>query len=411
MTTATPSVSSGCSFDDFTATNNDQVRSVQACATAVGDVFISGSNIDQLDLTGVREFYGDLKINGTKATVFNAPDLQLVSGQFTLSRLTLLGNVNLAQLTTVGTLVFDGLPALEQTGLSSGITSAESITISNTGLHSLEGINVFKLKVFDVNNNADIESIDSALQSVTDLLQINYNADKVEVVLDELTLANDVVFEKISSLSTANLTSINGSLSLSKNKFDSFEFKQLEQIGKSLSINDNDELEEFDFPKLKSIGGALNIADNENLKSFSYFDKLETIGGSVNIDGDFDNGTFPELNRVAGGFNLSTTGELSCAEFTKLNSKGDVRGDKFYCRGASSTVSSSSSKSGNSNGESTSSSGSGSGSGSSGSSSSSSGSGSSSSGSSAAGVAGVSSSLVLLVTFVLAFSGVGVAMY
>lgn len=406
MTTATPSVSSGCSFDDFTATENGQVRSVQACATAVGDVFISGSNIDQLDLTGVREFYGDLKINGTKATVFNAPDLQLVSGQFTLSRLTLLGNVNLAQLTTVGTLVFDGLPALEQTGLSSGITSAESITISNTGLHSLDGINVFKLKVFDVNNNADIESIDSALQSVTDLLQINYNADKVEVVLDELELANDVVFEKISSLSTANLTSINGSLSLSKNKFDSFEFKQLKEIGKSLSINDNDELEEFDFPKLKSIGGALNILDNENLKSFSYFDKLETIGGSVNIDGDFDNGTFPELNRVSGGFNLSTTGDLSCSDFTKLNSNGDVKGDKFYCRGASSTVSSSSSKSGNSNGESTSS-----GSGSSGSGSSSSGSGSSSSGNSAAGVAGVSSSLVLLVTFVLAFSGVGVAMY
>lgn len=405
MTTATPSVSSGCSFSDFTATENGQVQSVQACATAVGDVFISGSNIDQIDLTGVREFYGDLKINGTKATVFNAPDLQLVSGELSVSQSTLLGTANLAQLTTVGTLNFDGLPSLEKTGLASGITSAESITISNTGLHSLDGINVYKLKVFDVNNNADIESIDSALQSVTDLLQINYNADKVEVVLDELTSANDVVFEKISSLSTANLTSINGSLSISKNSFDSFEFKELTQIGKSLSINENDELEEFDFPKLKSIGGALNILDNEKLKSFSYFPKLETIGGSVNIDGDFDNGTFPEINRISGGFNLSTSGDLSCDDFTKLNSNGDVRGDKFYCRGASSTVSSSSSKSGNSNGESTSSGGSGSGSGSG------SDSTSTSSGSSAAGIAGVSTSLVLLVTFVLAFSGVGVAMY
>lgn len=408
MTTATPSVASSCSFDDFTATENGQVRSVQACATAVGDVFISGSDIDQIDLTGVQEFYGDLKINGTKATVFNAPDLQLVSGELSLAQSTILATANLAQLTTVGTLHFDSLPALEKTGLASGITSAESITIANTGLHSLDGINVFRLKVFDVNNNGDIESIDSALQAVTDTLSINYNADKVEVSLDQLKSANNVVFEKISSLSTANLTTVNGSLSISKNTFESFEFKQLESIGKSLSITENDDLEEFDFPKLKSIGGALNIIDNENLKSFSYFDKLETIGGSVNIDGDFDNGTFPELNRVAGGFNLSTTGDLSCDSFTKLNSKGNVKGDKFYCRGASSTVSSSSSKSGNSNGQSTSSgsgsSGSGSGSGSDSSN------GSSSSGNSAPGVT-VSTSLVSLVTFVLAFTGVGVALY
>lgn len=263
---------------------------------------------------------------------------------------------------------------------------------------------MYELKVFDVNNNPDIESIDSALQSVTDTLSINYNAEKVEVALDKLTSANNVVFEKISSLSVSNLTSINGSLSVSKNNFDGFEFKELTSIGKSLSINENDELEEFDFPKLKSIGGALNIQDNEKLKSFSYFDKLETIGGSVNIDGDFDNGTFPKLNRVAGGFNLSTTGDLSCDSFTKLNSKGDIKGDKFYCRGASSTVSSSSSKSGNSNGQSTSSG--------SGSSSESSGSSSSTSKGAAAGFAPApSSALVTLVTFVLGFTGIGAAIY
>lgn len=404
MTTATPSVASACSFKDFTATDNGGISSVAACPTAVGDVNIEGSSVDSIDLTGVRQVYGDLYINGTKATVLNAPDLQLVSGKFTLARSTNLATANLAQLTTVGTLLFDSLPALEKTGLTSGITSAESITISNTALHSLDGINVYKLKVFDVNNNHAIESIDSALQTVTDQLQVEYNAEKVEVVLDRLSSANNVVLSEISSLSVSNLTSINGSLAISKNTFDSFEFKELTSIGKSLSIKDNDDLEEFDFPKLKSVGGALDIQNNEKLKSFAYFDKLETIGGSVNIDGDFDNGTFPKLNKVAGGFNLSTTGDLSCDTFTKLNSKGDIKGDKFYCRGASSTVSSSSSKSGNSNGQSTSSG--------SGSSSESSGSSSSTSKGAAAGFAPApSSALVTLVTFVLGFTGIGAAIY
>lgn len=406
MTTNTPSVTSGCSFSDFTATENGQVASVAACATAVGDIHINGNKVDTINLTGVRAVYGDLKINGTNAQAFNAPDLQLVSGELSISKSTALSTVNLAQLTTVGTLTFNALPVLEKTGLATGITSADSISISNTGLTSLEGINVYKLKTFDVNNNQDIETIDSALQKVTDTLSINYNADKVEVSLDELTTANNLNFGSISSLSVANLTTVNGSLALYNNKFDSFEFKQLKSVGKSVAIEKNDDLEEFDFPKLETIGGALNIDDNEKLKSFSYFDKLTSVGGSVNLGGDFNNGSFPKLNRVSGGFNLTTTGDLSCDSFIKLNKDGDVKGDKFYCKGASSTVSSSSSKSGNSNGEATSASSS-----SSDSDSKSSSKSSSSSSSGSKSDASMPAVPTKLIAFVLGFVALGAGMY
>lgn len=342
-----------CSFSKFTATASSQVAQVAACATAVGDIFITGDNIGAIDITGTEQIYGNFVVNGTKAVSFNAPTLQLVSGALTLSDSTILASVNLAQLTTVGTFTYNGLPALELTGLTTGITSADSIIIANTGLTSLDGISVYKLKVLNVNNNQDIETIDSSLQSVTDSLSINYNSEQVDVTLDQLTSANNVVFQKVASLSAANLTTINGSLSLEQNTFESFEFAVLTKIGNSLSIQQNDDLEDFDFPKLQTIGGALNINENEKLKSFSYFPKLTSIGGSVNIDGDFNNGTFPKLTKVAGGFNLTTTGDLSCDSFVSLNSDGDIKGDKFYCEGASSTISSSSSKSGNSDGSST----------------------------------------------------------
>lgn len=354
LTTATPSVNKACSFSSFTATASSQVAQVAACATAVGNIVIEGDAFGAIDLTGVQQIYGSLQVNNaTKAVSLLAPTLQLVAGELALAGNTILSNLNLAQLTTVGTLTFNALPALEQTGLTSGITSADSIIISDTGLKSLTGINVFQLKVLDVNNNQDINTIDSGLQSVTDSLSVSYNAEKVDVTFDQLTTANSVFLQSINSLSANNLTTINGSLALSSNSVDKIEFANLQSVGKSLVIDKNDDLEELDFPKLTSIGGALQVTDNTDLKTFDGFPKLQLIGGSVTLDGKFDNGTFESLQRVAGGFNLTSTGDLSCDSFTKLNKDGDIKGDKFYCQGASSTISSSSSKKGNSNGAST----------------------------------------------------------
>lgn len=346
-------MSLACSFSSFTATASSQLAQVAACATAVGDIFITGDSFGLIDITGTKQVFGNLRINGTqKATVFNAPTLQLVSGELKISDATVLANVNLAQLTTVGSLYYNALPALQDTGLTSGITSAEKITFANTGLTSLSGINVSTLKTFDVNNNQDINSINTTLTSVTDLLSINYNSAKVAVGLNSLSQVNDISFQSVGSFSALNLTTINGSLSMDSNSYDSFYLGSLTRIGNSLSINKNDNLNTFNFSSLGYIGGALNIIQNSQLKDFSFFPNLTTVGGSVNLVGSFDNGTFPSLSKVAGGFNLTSTGQLSCSAFVKLNSNGGVKGDQFYCQGASSTVSSSSSKAGNSNGDS-----------------------------------------------------------
>lgn len=295
---------------------------------------------------------------------------------------TILATVNFAQLTTVGTLNYNALPALEKTGLTSGITSAEEVIISDTGLTSLDGINVYKLKVFNVNNNADISSIDSGLQKVTDELSISYNADKVDVSLDQLTEANDVYLQSINSLSVANLTKVDNSLSLSSNALDKIEFKQLKSVGDSLSINKNSELEELDFPKLETIGGALSINSNDNLNSLDGFPKLNTVSGTVNMSGTFDNGTFDSLKKVSGAFYVESDGDLDCkSEFKKVKVSGKESMKCSTKSSSSSKKSSSSSKSSSTAGSSSSGSGS--------SSSSSSGSSSSSSSSSAASNTGV----------------------
>lgn len=345
LTSATPDVKSACSFDDFTATESADVASIAACPTAVGDITIEGDAFGTIELNGVEQVYGNLHVyNVTEATVFNAATLELVAGDLALSGNTILASLNLAQLTTVGSLKLNALPALENLGLTTGITSAEEVIIADTGLSAISGINVVKLQTFDVNNNGNIESIDSGLQEVTGLISISYNAEGVEVKLDKLSKAKSIYLQSISSLSVSNLTEVTGSLSFSSNDIESIEISSLGEIGNSLTIDDNSELEEIEFANLTKIGGALIIEDNDKLTSFSGFPELSEIGGSVNISGAFDNGTFDSLDRVAGGFSLRSSGDLTCEEFNELNKDGDVKGDKYYCSGADAETSSSSAK-------------------------------------------------------------------
>jgi hypothetical protein len=352
LTTATPSVSSHCSFSKFTATVTQDIQKVVACTDVVGDIHISGPDLGAIDLTGVQAIYGDLSIdNAIKAVTINAPDLELVAGEFEITNATILSTLNLAKLTTVGTLQFTTLPALGQIGLTSGLTSAESVIISDTSITSLEGINVFKLKVFNINNNGEIDVIHSGLQKVTSGLTITDNNPSVNVTLDKLASTNDLTLGKIGSLSAANLTTVNGSLSVIDTSVEDLEFKKLTSIGKSLTIDTNDDLDSIDFPKLTSVGGALEIGQNDDLENFGGFPELETVGGTVNMTGSFNNGSFPSLKRVAGGFIIdSKDGELTCSSFDKLNSGGIIRGNLFSCSGADGASSSSSSKSGSSNG-------------------------------------------------------------
>ena len=406
LTTATPLINKDCSFSDFTATASSQVSQVAACETAAGNIVINGDAFGSVELTGLQQLYGDLAIrNVTKAQTINAPTLQLVSGDFEVNACTVLSNLNLAQLTTVGTLELNALPALESTGLSAGLTSAESIIVSDTGLNHLTGINVYQLKVFNVNNNNDIDSIDSGLQEVTDTIDISYNAEKVDVNLDQLTSAKNIVLQQVNSFHAPNLTVANGSISVTSSSLEKLELAQLKSIGNALALNKNEDLEELDFPKLTTIGGALQISDNDHLKSLEAFKNITSIGGTVNINGSFDNGTFDSLTKVAGGFILKIDGDLSCSAFNKLNSNGDVKGDKFQCQDQQTTSSSSSAKKNSESSDSSDSSDTGS------SSDSSSSSSSSSSGSASKSNDASSSRVGLFATVVSAFVAIGVALF
>lgn len=327
---------SGCSFSDFTATKSGDIQSVDACETVAGSITLKGSELGDVNLNGIKEVYGDLALKEANSTrTFNAPSLQLVSGKLELTTDVALEHVNLAQLTTVGTLNCEALPKVEHLGLSSGITSAESVQISDTGLSSLDGINVYKLKNFDVNNNAQIKKIDAGLKKVTESLYIGFNAKKVEVEMDDLKEASNLTFSSVSSLSVANLTNISGSFTWTNSSAEQLRLDSVEVIKQDLTINNNEDLEEVELPKLEKIGGGLTILKNDHLDSID-LGKLKKVGGAVDVKGDFSNATIDKLEEVDGTFTFDTEGEFDCDSLSSL----DVKAGKKSCHGKKSSSSS-----------------------------------------------------------------------
>ena len=81
------------------------------------------------------------------------------------------------QITKVDQLNFTALPALQQLSFGgTGVTQANSILITNTGLSSLQGINnLQEVDFFNVNNNPSLQNISLQVTSIKNSLDIEAN--------------------------------------------------------------------------------------------------------------------------------------------------------------------------------------------------------------------------------------------
>lgn len=325
-------------MSDFTATVQADLDRLSSCNALRGTLNVAG-DLDTAAIANVRAIYGSLIVNNaTSLTSFSADSLTTITGQLSMTDLTVLSSLNLGDLASVGSINFITLPALEQITFGTGISDIESLYISDTSLSSLEGFNIINVETFNVNNNRYLNSIDSQLESVSQALEVSYNSEDVEVSFDSLKWANNITFRDVSSVSLANLSTVNSSLGIYNCKMDSFNATGVEQIGGYLSINNNDGLEEVGFPSLSSVGGGLVIANNSELTDVA-FDRLRTVGGAVNLVGNFTDVEMGSLRTVRGGFVIDSRGDLNCDAFNRLDRQGVIQGDRYVCRAASSSTS------------------------------------------------------------------------
>ena len=216
--------------------------------------------------------------------------LQSIGG-FELGGLTVLSELSMPQITKVDQLNFTALPALQQLSFGgTGLTQANSILITNTGLSSLQGINnLQEVDFFNVNNNPSLQNISLQVTSIKNSLDIEANDGYVtglQTSFPLLETAQNMTFRNCSSVSLPSLANVSEDLGFYGNTMQSFAAPNLTTCG-GLIFVDNTELTNISLPMLTSINASYQIANNTQLKIINGFQKLSIIGGALDFNGNF----------------------------------------------------------------------------------------------------------------------------
>lgn len=325
-----------CSVSGTTTIQNaGDATALASCTTFSGSIAIATGTTDDIAFDGIEKLKGDL-IGQDAAQVkrISANKLKEIDGELSLNGLTRLYNIDFPVLKTVNSIVWSALPVLNTIGFTAVVTKADKIDIQNTGLRSLDNIDIAEAESIFVANNAYITKVDLQVGNISDAMTFADNNQDLVINLPNLTWATNLTFRFVSSLEIPKLETLNGSLGLYNNGFANFSAPSLTKIGEALAIVANEELTDITFPSLTSITDNLQIANNSKLEAIDGFPLLESIGGAFDMSGNFSNVETPELNHVEGAFNLQSTENVTetCAVYKELKSKKLIRG-KYFCEG------------------------------------------------------------------------------
>lgn len=216
----------------------------------------------------------------------SADSLETIDGDLDLDGLTRLFGIDMPKLKNVDSIKFNALPNLQQLGFTAEVNKADSVRIENTALRSLKGINIEKADNVFIANNGYIDEISMKLGNVSKALDISFNNENVKVALPNLIWASNLTFRFCGSVEVPSLETLNGSLGLYNNGFESFSAPNLTSIGAALAMVANDNLSNVTFPQLTKITDNLQIANNSKLIEITGYPELVNIGGSFDISGN-----------------------------------------------------------------------------------------------------------------------------
>lgn len=271
----------------MTISSTEDVTTISNCGTYNGDIIIADSASGQIALTGISHLKGDLTCNNaTKLTGVSFHQLVTISGSFTLKGLTVLSDLKFDSLMEVGDIQWNDLPALQALDFATGIVTADRVSISDTGLRSLSGLELAACNSLEVFNNPELAAVSfNDLTNTTDAISISSNSPSLEVSFQNLASSRGITLQNANALNVPLLDTLTGSLNLSQNSFRSFSAPSLSLVV-DVFITSNPLLSSLVFPLLPDISGDLLITNNSRLGAIS-FPKLQRVTGNVNLTGQF----------------------------------------------------------------------------------------------------------------------------
>ncbi|CAR29607.1 ZYRO0G12694p [Zygosaccharomyces rouxii] len=337
---STTNVPSSCTIKpNSTATQQSDLDKYSSCQTLVGNLTVSGSEIQTGSLNGVKNLEGSLTIyNASNLVQFNADTLQNISHSLNLQLSTSLQTASFNGLEEVDTIKMVALPQLHD--FETNVKKANVVYISDTSLKTVHAFGELqKVRSFNLNNNKDLANLESSLESVEDELEFSANGQDANVTFNDLKWANNITLRDVHRASFVSLKQVNSSLGFINNTIDSLNLSNLTSVGGSLSFVSNRNLTGINATNLEEVGGGFVIANNSNFKLIGGFPKLSKVGGAISVVGNYTYLDLESLNSVKGDGDFETnSGNFSCSSLKSLQSKGGIKGDSFVCKnGAQST--------------------------------------------------------------------------
>lgn len=220
-------------------------------------------------------------------TSLSADTLSVITGTFGLDTVSSLSSLTFPSLVNVNTILWQGLPVLQGLSFTQQVQKADILSIQNTNLYSLEGIDLQQIDTLYITNNPYLNSINMQLSNVTTALIVTANGAHTSVSFPNLQQAQNMTIQNVQSLDIGSLSYVPGSVGFKENYFSELQAPNLTAVAGSLYFIGNNDLTTIDFPAITEIGGGLVVANNTKISSINGFPKLSKIFGNIDFTGTF----------------------------------------------------------------------------------------------------------------------------
>ncbi|KAI3326033.1 hypothetical protein HD806DRAFT_430802 [Xylariaceae sp. AK1471] len=317
----------GCKDDPVQINNQGDATQAADCDTIANDVVFGFGAGPMIDLSGsLSVIKGSLIVkNNSLIQSLSSSSLQTIGGSFQLNNLISLTSLMFPELGEVGSIEWTTLSKLpEPTFGNPGITKAKSVTVQDTFIENLEGINVQSVTDMNINNNRRLSKFSTSIKTLSNALNVQANGLNLTMEMPNLEWIANMTIANVSSFAVPSLKAVNGSMRFDSNYFTNFLAANLTEIKDGdLSFVSNPQLQNISVPLLKSVGGGVTIANNTQLEKVDGLDSLENVGGAILMRGSFDEIDLPKLNDVVGTAEFVSTEDIqkSCDTLNNLDPK------------------------------------------------------------------------------------------
>ncbi|KAI7372510.1 hypothetical protein KC332_g19227, partial [Hortaea werneckii] len=150
-------------------------------------------------MDGIQKIEGSLEAkNVSQLTGLSSGTLEVITDSFTLNEVSLLSTLNFARLTDVSKVEWEGLPQLQGLSFTTGLQMVESLSIQNTQLGSLDGINLQVADTVYIANNNFLNDITMQLGNVSDSMVLEANGLNVSAIFPNMKWGNELTFRNCS---------------------------------------------------------------------------------------------------------------------------------------------------------------------------------------------------------------------